>query len=151
MEFYVSEIAYSQMNVLIIDDEPFVSKLTSKVLQNLGVENISAAGSGREGLDLLEAGEKPIDLVICDLEMPEMDGFEVIRQIRGHSDERISQVPVLIVSGHSHAKLIQDAAKLGINGYLVKPVKLDALKDKIDTALNSATIESREIKNIFKN
>ena len=84
-----------RIRVLVIDDDPAARDLVTNALQPAGFDVVAAA-SGHEGLE--RALERPPDLVICDLLMPDMDGFEVVDRL--HESEMPSDVPILILTGH---------------------------------------------------
>ena len=72
---------FSNLRILIVDDEDFILNLTGRMLQSLGCENFATARNGKEAIDQLTSEGEPFDIVICDLKMPDMDGFEFIRQV----------------------------------------------------------------------
>lgn len=119
-----------KLNVLVAEDDTFQRKLIVKMLRSLGAEKISEAGDGNQALDLLRAtGSKPVDIVICDLNMPEMDGMEFLRHLSLESH----QAEVLIISGLDD-KLMLSAYRMakmyGIRllGTMQKPGSLIQLK-----------------------
>jgi EAL domain-containing protein (putative c-di-GMP-specific phosphodiesterase class I)/ActR/RegA family two-component response regulator len=69
----------TDLKILIVDDDPPILKLISRFLHNLGVRFITTAGNGNEGLVILDSGEAQYDIVLCDLNMPEMDGIHFLR------------------------------------------------------------------------
>ncbi len=69
---------FPNIRVLFVDDEPFVRRVTVDMLKGLGINEVSAAGNGVEAISLM--GEHEIDLLITDIQMPEMNGIELIRQ-----------------------------------------------------------------------
>jgi len=69
----------AELRILIVDDDPPILKLVSRFLQNLGVRFITTAGNGNEGLVILDSGAAGYDIVLCDLNMPEMDGIHFLR------------------------------------------------------------------------
>jgi CheY-like chemotaxis protein len=105
--------------IMVVDDEPQMRRLMRRVLEAGGHEVLKASG-GEEALDLL--GRRPVDLVITDIVMPEMDGLELIRAIRGGAPAQ----KILAVSGggQSGRMLYLDLAeKLGADGVVRKPFK----------------------------
>jgi CheY-like chemotaxis protein len=109
--------------VLIVDDEPQVLKLFANLLKKGGY-HVTVAGSGAEALLTLE-GTQPIDLMVLDLDMPELDGFDLLKKLRGRRD-----LPILAVSGSMQGALLKPAELLGANGSLSK---LDAPKLLVKT------------------
>ncbi|RMF31392.1 MAG: response regulator, partial [Chloroflexi bacterium] len=102
--------------ILVIDDEPHMARLASYVLQTAGYDVLTAE-DGRDGLEKL-AHFKP-DLVVCDITMPEMDGFEVVRTLR--ADPRWRHLPVIMLTARGQEQDVQRAQEVGANSYLTKP------------------------------
>ncbi|HEY9080288.1 response regulator [Magnetovibrio sp.] len=129
---------FSALTILIVDDEQFAQMILSKVLQGLGVsvERILIADTGMAALEQLESHPGTIDLVISDIEMPEMTGFELARKIRYGIVERYRKIPFLMLTGQD----TEDNARKGrihkIDGFIVKPPKPDDLRLRIQTALS---------------
>lgn len=119
----------STVNILLVDDDPFVLKLHARVLKNLGFNFITACESGPEGLEHLDYLGSPPNLILLDLNMPGMDGLEFIRHLveRGYpgslillsgEDERVLQAAEKLVRAHQIKML----------GHMRKPVKPDELE-----------------------
>ena len=125
------------MHILVIDDEPFMRKLLERLLNDIGTGAISLAANGVEGLSIVGQSRAPIDLVICDLEMPEMNGLEFVKTLRSQKNIQSSDLPVLILTGHSDEDSVRNAASLGINGYLVKPISRNLLEARIAKAIST--------------
>ncbi len=105
----------SELTILVIDDEAFVRETISDYLTDSGF-NIIGAGDGAEGLELFRK-ENP-DAVLVDLNMPKIDGFEVLKSVKAESPD----TPIIVVSG---AGLIQDAiraVRLGAWDFVTKPI-----------------------------
>lgn len=125
----MSENPYTQMHVLVVDDEPFIRKLVERTLIDIGVGDVSQSGNGKEALDFLQSENNRADLVICDLEMPEMNGFEFVKQVRNYDGEKFDPgLPIIILTGHADEGSVKDATSLGIDGYLVKPFSRKSLE-----------------------
>jgi len=114
--------------VLIVDDEP---NILSSLRRALNVEDYTArvARSGAEALTA-HGGERP-DLVLLDVAMPEMDGLEVLRQLK----QRDAELPVIMMSGHSTIETAVQATKLGAFDFVEKPLSTDRLLITIENAL----------------
>ncbi len=120
------------LNILVIEDDSFQRSLIVNMLQSLGVLNICEAGDGKQALEVIDQAVIPVDIALCDMDMPEMDGMEFMR----HLEKRKSGVSVLILSTLDRALLasIQTMAKAyGINliGVVEKPISLAQLKSLI--------------------
>ena len=129
---------FKYLHILVIDDESFMQKLVERTLVDIGIGVVSKSSNGREGIDLLQSAKRKIDLVICDLEMPEMNGFEFVKQVRSYSGDRYDpKTPILILTGHADEETVKGAASLGINGYLVKPISRTTLEKRITKCISS--------------
>ena len=122
--------AREQLRVLVVDDQDSMRQLLCAGLRNLGIQHIHTAADGVEALAKLRA--RTIDLVLLDGEMPRMGGFETLTAMR--SDAVLSKVRVIMVTGRADTDFVQRTAKLGIDGYLVKPVTTVMLGARIDAA-----------------
>ena len=127
--------------ILAIDDEELVRFTIREMLGAKGHE-VSLAANGEEGMALL-AG---VDLVICDLEMPAMDGFEFVERLRADEKSKNSNIPVLILTGHIEKESVEKSVNLGIHGYLKKPFSEDSLEQKVIRALFAPAIDPKRLK-----
>ena len=103
----------SRRRVLVVDDSPIVRDLLSELLSSVGL-TVRVAGDGAAALALLS--EHPVDLIVCDVEMPVMDGFELLRRLR----DRAEQVPVVMVTTRGSLTDRAMAASLGADALIVK-------------------------------
>ncbi len=137
----MGEFDFTRLRVLIVDDEPFMRKLLTRVLDELEIGKITEATDGSEALTTFSNARNDFDLIICDLEMPNMDGYEFVRRLRENKSLPNSNIPILILSGLSEEGNIRSAVKAGIHGYLVKPISKDALEKRIVAAVKSQLID----------
>jgi two-component system chemotaxis response regulator CheY len=115
------------MRFLIVDDSSTMRRIIINTLTKLGYQSFVEAANGREGLERLAAG--PVDLVITDWNMPEMNGIDFVRQLRTTTNGKL--VPVLMVTTNTANADVAEALKAGVNNYVVKPFTADTLKEKI--------------------
>ena len=121
--------------ILAVDDESDVLLIVKTGLQSEGFEVVTATN----GPDALEAvGQENPDLVVLDVMMPGMDGFEVLRHIK--SNDETAHIPVIMLTGLSERAKIQEALVSGTDYYLVKPFDFMELIQKVRTALNDAGV-----------
>jgi len=113
--------------VMVVDDSVTVRKVTSRLLERQGM-NVMVAKDGVEAVALLQ--ERRPDIVLLDIEMPRMDGFEVARQVR--HDERLSDLPIVMISSRTGHKHTDRAKELGVNAFLGKPFQENELLETID-------------------
>lgn len=104
--------------VLIIEDEPDIRFLASMILAGEG-HTVFEASTGEEGLARIK--EHSPHLVLLDIRLPDMEGWDVLRTVR--SDEATADIPIVIMSAHSSGHTLDRAMLAGCNGYLVKPFK----------------------------
>src|ERR1035437_9401013 len=122
-----------QCCVLVVDDEPHMRRILEIMLRKSG-HLVYAAGNGREALDILR--DNPVDLVITDMRMPEMDGIELLTRLR----EDGAEVPVIVITAHGSVESAVDAMKRGASDYILRPFDIDALEVAIARVLNDAEV-----------
>ncbi len=110
-------------SILIVDDYPAVRRAIKDVVVSLGL-NVSEAENGIEAMEILKT--KDFDMVISDLVMPEMDGFELTEALRASATHR--RIPIVIISTHDDAKYIFRALHLGADDYLIKPPTVEMVR-----------------------
>jgi chemosensory pili system protein ChpA (sensor histidine kinase/response regulator) len=116
--------------VMVVDDSITVRKITTRLLEREGYRVVTA----RDGVDALEQlkGERPA-LMLIDIEMPRMDGFDLTRNVRG--DPRTMDIPIIVISSRSAPKHRSRATELGVNAYLGKPYEEAELLQQIASFL----------------
>ncbi|TDJ35026.1 MAG: response regulator [Gammaproteobacteria bacterium] len=117
--------------VMVVDDSVTVRKVTSRLLERQGMDVI-VAKDGIEAIALLQ--ERKPDVMLLDIEMPRMDGFEVARQVR--HDERLKDLPIIMISSRTGSKHKEHAAELGVSSFLGKPFQESELLATIDELVN---------------
>lgn len=119
--------------ILMVEDNPLNIFVGTRLLQKWGIE-VQSAESGIAALSLLQ--EKAFDMVLMDLQMPEMDGFEATRQIRALKDPRIATLPVLAITAASEQKVRNKAQAAGMNDFILKPFDPEELYQKLNLYLH---------------
>ena len=112
---------------LVVDDSLSIRKYVSSLLFQKGFE-VESARNGYEALDLLK--NKPFDIVVTDLEMPKLSGYELIEALR--ADSSFDALPIIVLSGRAGENFRQLTAELGADAYVIKPFKDKELFDQID-------------------
>ncbi len=115
-------------HILIIDDESSVGRSLGLMLSHEGYE-VTAVESGNEGLERLE--ERDFDLVLTDVVMPDIDGFEVMDYLKGHRP----QTPVIVITGYASLDSAIESIRRGAFDYLIKPFDLGLMRAAIERAL----------------
>ncbi len=118
-----STAPWKDKSILVVDDYPAVRRVIKDIVVALGMK-AEEAENGLEALAVLKT--KPFDLVISDLVMPEMDGFELTEAIRNSPQYR--RLPIVIISTHDDAKYIFRALHLGADDYIIKPPSMEMVK-----------------------
>jgi len=121
------------INILIVDDSPVMRTFVRKVvgLTGLDVGEFCEARDGKDALRMLE--ERWMDLVLTDINMPNMDGEELLQRLE--EDELLRTVPVIVVSTDSSKSRIQRMLALGAKGYVTKPFLPETLRDEVERIL----------------
>jgi two-component system, chemotaxis family, chemotaxis protein CheY len=116
------------IKVLVVDDQYSVRQMTRMALEEIGFRHIHEAENGVKAMET--ASLQPLDLIISDYNMPEMDGLGLLRAVRGHPTVR--KVPFILLTGRGDKELVVKAAQSGVNNYLVKPFTAETLREKIE-------------------
>lgn len=106
------------MRVLIVDDSPSVRHIMSKLIRNAGWEAVLAK-DGLEALDILHDGKEFPAVVLTDVEMPRMNGYDLLASIK--NDEKLRDLPVIMITSRASDKHEKQAFELGVSSYLTKP------------------------------
>ncbi|NMD04902.1 MAG: sigma-54-dependent Fis family transcriptional regulator, partial [Deltaproteobacteria bacterium] len=124
--------------ILIVDDELNMRLVLTAMLKKEGYE-IASAADGSEALSILKSG--PIDAVITDLKMPNVDGMELLN----HMNDKHPAIPVIIITAHGTVATAVKALKKGALDYITKPFDLDELKNVISKAMKTRTLKENEL------
>ncbi len=114
------------LRMLIVDDSPVMRKIVERALRQAGfsIAQIIEAGNGSQALDILR--QQTVDLVLSDINMPVMDGLELVRQL--HMLESACGIPVLMITSEGSESHVAQAIALGACGYIRKPFTPDQMK-----------------------
>jgi two-component system response regulator len=128
---------YEQVEILLVEDNPEDAEMTMRALRQRNLANqLHWVKDGEEALDYLfcagaYAGRNPRQppkLVLLDIKMPKVDGIEVLRRVKA-SD--LKAVPVVIMTSSNEERDVIESYQLGVNSYIVKPVRFDAFLDTV--------------------
>lgn len=123
----------TQAKILVVDDELDIVNTVQYRLKSCDF-NVITANNGKDGLEKA-INEKP-DLILLDINMPIMDGHEMLERLRSRPDSR--DIPVIMLTAYSDRRDISKAADLGIEHYVTKPFDFPDLMDKISKSLESS-------------
>lgn len=115
------------IRILVVDDFETMRRIIKGSLKKIGFSNIVEAEDGLGALKVLE--NEDIGLIMCDWNMPNMTGIEVLRKIR--SDEKLKDIPFIMVTAEVQKENVIEAVKAGTNHYIVKPFTPEVLAVKI--------------------
>lgn len=117
--------------ILLVEDQPDDQFLTLRTLKKMNINNVAVASEGEEALQYLHEGLDSAtgdvalpSLIILDLRMPKIDGFEFLESLR--SDRRTREIPVVVLSSSQQERDRSRCRQLGVKAYLVKPLEVDA-------------------------
>lgn len=122
------------MPVLVVDDYKTMVRIIRNLLKQLGFNDVDDAADGAEAYQKMES--RKYGLVISDSNMPEMTGYELLKQVRG--TDGMSKTPFIMVTAESKTENVIAAKKAGVNNYIVKPFNAQTLKGKIDSVFGEA-------------
>lgn len=120
------------MNILVCDDFSTMRRIMKNVLHELGFNNVEEADDGSTAMPMLDNGN--FDLLVLDWNMPGTTGIEVLQWVRAH--DRLSKLPVLMVTAEAKREQIVAAADAGVSGYVVKPFNAETLSGKLERIFN---------------
>ena len=114
--------------ILFVEDSPTMRRIIANSLRQLGVKDFEEAENGLDALERLHESE--FDLLMTDWNMPEMNGAELVEQVR--KLERFKNLPILMVTTRGMEEDVLKAIQLGVNGYIVKPFTPEILSNKLN-------------------
>lgn len=119
------------MRILVVDDHSMTRNLVRSILKGVGFNNIYLAENGRQAFLFLK--EDAYDLVICDWNMPDVTGIELLRVVR--SDPKMMHIPFLLLTAEVFKENVKEAMEAGVSDYIAKPFTADILLEKIRGAV----------------
>jgi two-component system chemotaxis response regulator CheY len=122
----------AKSKILVVDDQLLARQVLIKSLKANGFENVIEAEDGRAALALIQEsvrGGKPIGLVFSDINMPELDGMQLLRACKASAET--APIPLVLVTAETEVHMVVEALKLGALDYVKKPVTVQSLQKKI--------------------
>ncbi len=116
------------MKILVVDDSSTMRRIIKNTLARLGYKDILEGADGVEGWSEMDTNPD-IEMLITDWNMPEMNGLELVKKVRG--DERFVDLPIIMVTTEGGKSEVITALKAGVNNYIVKPFTPQVLKEKL--------------------
>jgi CheY-like chemotaxis protein len=118
--------------VLLIDDETVVVDIAKRKLDKLGY-SVLTANDGLEAIEILRTARP--ELIVLDIQMPKMNGYTFLTELRKNPDQEVAAIPVIIVTAYAETNPIFN--RHGVIAYLLKPLKLQELLDKVQEVLGA--------------
>jgi two-component system chemotaxis response regulator CheY len=115
------------MKVLVVDDFATMRRILRNILKQVGFSRISESDDGKNALKELK--KEKFDLVLCDWNMPEMSGLELLKAVRADTD--LKDTPFVMVTAEAQKDNIVEAVKAGVNNYVVKPFTAETISEKL--------------------
>lgn len=115
------------LRVLIVDDQPEVRTLIRDVLGEAGVTRTFEANNGKEAMQFIDADFESVNLIVCDWNMPGLNGIDFLKQIRSVFPE----MPFLMITGKSDKNSVMEAKLAGVTAFIRKPFSPDQLESKL--------------------
>jgi two-component system chemotaxis response regulator CheY len=126
------------LKFLIVDDSITIRRIIANALKTVGYLETVEASNGKEALKKLSEG--PVDFIITDWNMPEMNGLDFIKEVRG--TQPWAHLPILMITTRGTEGDVIEALQAKVNSYIVKPFTPQELKEKIDGILKSASVSA---------
>lgn len=126
------------LKFLIVDDSITIRRIIANALKTVGYTETVEAANGKEALKKLS--ETPIEFIITDWNMPEMNGLDFIKEVRG--SQLWANLPILMITTRGTESDVIEALQAKVNSYIVKPFTPQELKEKIEGILKSASVHA---------
>jgi two-component system chemotaxis response regulator CheY len=130
----VSDFNFSTFKILVVEDSDFVRHVVRKYLVEMGFKEVFEASNGMDGIAQLKNSP---DIILCDIEMEPLNGFEFLKLLRKQPGPE-KALPLLFLTSSADADYVQRAIDLGVSAYLLKPVMPDTLRKKLIDVLSRA-------------
>lgn len=134
------------MSILVVEDNPISLRTVEMILQSHGLETVSAK-SGKLALEKLQTRDD-IQLVLSDLMMPDMDGYQLLEAMGKHETWKL--IPVIVMTSLSDADTVRRVVALGSKNYVVKPIREETLLPKVKQFMLEASVPDAPLKAKFK-
>lgn len=133
---------FSDKKILLVEDSEVARHLILQVLEDLGYKNITCPESSVEAWELIAEttlNEEPFDLILTDLNMPDLDGMDLVLNIK--NDKLSENLKVIVISAEADPKIVDLLKEIGIEGYFSKPVKKDHFKITLESLFDNKVID----------
>lgn len=128
----MGNMVMSDLKVLVVEDQAEARSILRNMLMEIGINQIFESADGREALAFIDSAFDFVDMIICDWNMPNMNGVELLRQIRTVDPD----VPFLMTTGRVDLESVVEAKTSGVTGYIAKPFSPQQLEAKLRIVLH---------------
>lgn len=132
----LAALRFDLLKILVVDDNHHMRELLMGLLRAIGVRHLYEAADGSHALSIMRGVS--IDIVITDLTMQPLDGVDFVRLLRTSPDSPNTMAPVIMVTGHSTQRHVEEARDAGVNEFLTKPVTARGIIDRICLVIENA-------------
>lgn len=128
-------VGYGSCSILVVEDEVVTRSASVRMLRQLGVGDVVEAADGSEAL--ARCDRLSFDAILCDVHMVPMGGLAFVEALRQRDRSASRSAPVIMLTRNREQAVVQSALRFGANGYLIKPLTPDGLKEKLEKALSA--------------
>jgi len=128
----MAENGLETLKVLIVEDQAEVRTMLRAMLTEIGINHAFESQDGRQALEFIDSDFDPVDVVICDWNMPRMSGMDLLKQIRTVDQD----LPFLMITGRADIDSVVEAKSCGVTGYITKPFSPQQLEAKLRIILH---------------
>jgi two-component system, chemotaxis family, chemotaxis protein CheY len=128
-------LRFDLLKILLVDDNHHMRVLLTEILRAIGVNHVYEATDGAEALQVMRG--HPIDIIMTDLAMEPLDGIDFVRLLRNSPDSPNPMAPVIMITGHSTMKRVNEARDVGVNEFLSKPVTAKGVLERITRVVDN--------------
>jgi len=118
----------AKKRIIVVDDSEMIRNFHCYILKTAGFQVMSAV-DGADALEKIYSSEEPIDMVVTDINMPNMDGYTFIERLR--EDEQYEEIPIIIISTEDELKDMERGYEAGANIYIVKPTEPEVMVENV--------------------
>ena len=131
-----TKVSFHAERLLLVEDNELNQEIATEILQEAGF-SVEVAGNGQIAVDMLEKSEPGYyQLILMDVQMPVMNGYEATRTIRKLKNTQLAAIPILAMTANAFEEDKQEALKSGMNGHIAKPINIDNLINTLKRVLH---------------
>ncbi len=135
----MANITLRGLTILVVDDEEFARQVVIRMLRDMGEPRIFQARDGADAMAALSVRTTIFNAALIDFNMPKVNGLQVLKAIRMGLTDAPRNLPVALLTGHADRSLVGKALQLNANGFLVKPISQQLLRDRLARMLTEET------------